>query len=178
MKATWTQDEVCALTGLEPHILRFWESEFSQLRPRFNSARQRVYREQDVEIVKKLKSWIYDEGLAIPAARRRLKEECEEDPVPVPEEAQQLGMDFLSMSPTPEADPLPMPKIPLPPPPAPAARSVLPPAPSPERPAPVMPVATAVPESPAPAEDVSSAVLLASWKKELKAVLSLLEDAS
>jgi DNA-binding transcriptional MerR regulator len=93
MKATWTQDEVCAQTGLEPHILRFWEGEFPQLRPRRNSAGQRVYRERDVDIVTRLKAWIYDEGLAIPAARRRLKEEYEA--VAPPPDPEQLGMPFL-----------------------------------------------------------------------------------
>jgi len=93
MKVTWTQEEVCAQTGLEPHILRFWEGEFPQLRPKRNSAGQRVYRERDIEIVTRLKGWIYDDGLAIPAARRRLKEEF--DVLQAPEDPEQLGMPFL-----------------------------------------------------------------------------------
>lgn len=103
MKVTWTQDEVCSLTGLEPHILRFWEGEFPQLRPRRNSAGQRVYRERDVDIVGRLKGWIYDEGLAIPAARRRLKEEF--DTAQPPSDPEQLGMPFLEPAPAPAPKP-------------------------------------------------------------------------
>lgn len=103
MKVTWTQEEVCSLTGLEPHILRFWEGEFPQLRPRRNSAGQRVYRERDVDIVGRLKGWIYDEGLAIPAARRRLKEEF--DTVQPPADPEQLGMPFLEPAPAPAPRP-------------------------------------------------------------------------
>lgn len=103
MKVTWTQEEVCSLTGLEPHILRFWEGEFPQLRPRRNSAGQRVYRERDVDIVGRLKGWIYDEGLAIPAARRRLKEEFDTTPAQV--DPEQLGMPFLEPAPAPAPRP-------------------------------------------------------------------------
>lgn len=103
MKVTWTQDEVCSLTGLEPHILRFWEGEFPQLRPRRNSAGQRVYRERDVDIVGRLKGWIYDEGLAIPAARRRLKEEF--DTAQPPSDPEQMGMPFLEPAPPPAPKP-------------------------------------------------------------------------
>jgi len=135
MKVTWTQEEVCSLTGLEPHILRFWEGEFPQLRPRRNSAGQRVYRERDLEIVTRLKGWIYDEGLALPAARRRLKEEFETLQAPL--DPEQLGMPFLESAP----EPAPAAAAPVPTPP-PAAPIV--PAPQPE-PAPA-PVAEPVPE--------------------------------
>jgi DNA-binding transcriptional MerR regulator len=127
MKATWTQDEVCSQAGLEPHILRFWEGEFPQLRPKRNSAGLRVYRERDIEIVTRLKNWIYDEGLAIPAARRRLKEEF--DSVPIPEDPQQLGMPFLEAPPSAPVSAPPhehedVPPVPLPEPPKGSSPSV------------------------------------------------------
>ncbi|MEN9355163.1 MAG: hypothetical protein RL318_2488 [Fibrobacterota bacterium] len=136
MKVTWTQEEVCSLTGLEPHILRFWEGEFPQLRPRRNSAGQRVYRERDVDIVTRLKGWIYDEGLAIPAARRRLKEDFEA--LPAPTDPEQLGMPFLESAPA--SAPVAVPAAPEVPTPLPPATTPA----EPEAPAPV-----AVPEPPA-----------------------------
>ena len=145
MKATWTQDEVCSQAGLEPHILRFWEGEFPQLRPKRNSAGQRVYRERDIEIVTRLKNWIYDEGLAIPAARRRLKEEFEAIPA-VAEDPQQLGMPFLEA-----------PLIPASVPPV----NILP-APLPE------------PPKSSVAPPVAAEIL--SLRRDLEAVLRLLED--
>lgn len=150
MKVTWTQEEVCSLTGLEPHILRFWEGEFPQLRPRRNSAGQRVYRERDLEIVTRLKGWIYDEGLALPAARRRLKEEFETLQAPL--DPEQLGMPFLES--TPEPLPAPTPVAPVP-----AASPAAPPAPTPQ-PAPVA--------EPAP----KPAVALAAAAVETKASVS------
>lgn len=155
MKVTWTQEEVCSLTGLEPHILRFWEGEFPQLRPRRNSAGQRVYRERDLEIVTRLKGWIYDEGLALPAARRRLKEEFETLQAPL--DPEQLGMPFLESAP--EASPAPAAPVPAASSAAPIAPAAKPePAPQPvPEPAPEPPaaVATAItdvePEAAAPA---------------------------
>lgn len=69
--------EVSDLTGLKAHVLRYWESEFSQLKPQKKSG-QRVYRAKDVDIIKKLKQLLYEEQYSIAGARKRLDEEIKE----------------------------------------------------------------------------------------------------
>ncbi len=63
--------EVSRLTGVEPHVLRYWESEFRQIRPR-RVAKQRLYRHEDVELIKRIKTMLYDEGFTIAGAKKRL----------------------------------------------------------------------------------------------------------
>ena len=176
MNVTWTQEEVCTQTGLEPHILRFWEGEFPQLRPKRNSAGQRVYRERDIEIVSRLKGWIYDDGLAIPAARRRLKEEFEV--LQAPEDPEQLGMPFLeAIAPASPVAVVP-PEAPRPVPAAP--KSGAPPAPVEPPPSlsldlPLAPAPEPAPEPVAPAPLLSQSSPSLSVREGLLDVLRLLE---
>ncbi len=76
--------EVSKLTGVEPHVLRYWEGEFRQIRPR-RVARQRLYRHEDVELIKRIKSMLYDQGLTIAGAKRRLGARRPRAPVGSPE---------------------------------------------------------------------------------------------
>jgi len=72
--------EVCMMTGLEPHVLRYWESEFPQLRPKKNRAGNRAYRGRDIELVNYIKHLLYEEQYTIPGARKKcahMKEERE-----------------------------------------------------------------------------------------------------
>jgi DNA-binding transcriptional MerR regulator len=184
MKVTWTQEEVCSLTGLEPHILRFWEGEFPQLRPRRNSAGQRVYRERDVDIVTRLKGWIYDEGLAIPAARRRLKEDFE-SLTQAPPDPEQLGMPFLEVptepsAPAPAVEPVaavaPVPVAVAAPPAVPAAPEPVPPPPAPAKiPEPSLFFEPAAVPSPVPSAPTAPSPGSAALRRQLLEVLSLLE---
>ena len=64
--------EVCDLAGVEPFVLRFWESEFPTLAPTKSKAGHRVYRRKDVEMVLKIKSLLYDRGFTIAGARKQL----------------------------------------------------------------------------------------------------------
>jgi len=73
-KTYYSISEVCSLTGLEPHVLRYWETEFSQLRPKKNRAGNRAYREKDIEVVKYIKQLLYEEQFTIPGAKKRLIE--------------------------------------------------------------------------------------------------------
>ena len=66
--------EVCKIIGLEPHVLRYWESEFTQLRPKKNRAGNRAYREKDIELVKYIKHLLYEERFTIPGAKKQLSE--------------------------------------------------------------------------------------------------------
>ena len=61
-----------ALTRLEPHVLRYWETEFPMLHPVKTPAGQRHYRRADVETVLAIKQLLYDEGFTIAGARKRL----------------------------------------------------------------------------------------------------------
>lgn len=73
-KTYYSISEVCSLTGLEPHVLRYWETEFSQLRPKKNRAGNRAYRDKDIEVVKYIKQLLYEEQFTIPGAKKRLAE--------------------------------------------------------------------------------------------------------
>ena len=67
--------EVADQTGVEPHVLRFWEKEFSMLRPKRGRSGNRSYREQDVHIVLAIKDLLYNHKYTIKGALERLKED-------------------------------------------------------------------------------------------------------
>lgn len=60
--------------GLEPYVLRFWESEFPQLAPLRTKKGQRLYSEQDLELIRTIQTLLYEEGLTIEGAKRRLED--------------------------------------------------------------------------------------------------------
>lgn len=64
--------EVCEITGLKPHILRYWENEFKQLKPAKTKSNQRLYRKKDVETIIIIKRLLYDQQFTIPGARAKL----------------------------------------------------------------------------------------------------------
>ncbi len=66
--------EVSRITGVEPHVLRYWENEFKSIRPR-RIAKQRLYRRQDIQIIKFIKSLLHEEGFTIAGAKKRLKQD-------------------------------------------------------------------------------------------------------
>jgi DNA-binding transcriptional MerR regulator len=68
--------EVAELCDLPAYVLRFWETEFSQLRPTKGSTGQRMYRRSDVENVLRIKRLLYEEGFTIAGARTHLKSEA------------------------------------------------------------------------------------------------------
>jgi DNA-binding transcriptional MerR regulator len=74
VKVYYSISEVCARTCLEPHVLRYWESEFPQLRPKKNRAGNRAYRDKDIQIVDYIKYLLYEEKYTIPGAKKKLAE--------------------------------------------------------------------------------------------------------
>ncbi len=64
--------EVCEIVGVEAHVLRFWETEFSALSPPKSKSGQRTYRPRDIELLLKIRKLLYDEGFTIAGARRQL----------------------------------------------------------------------------------------------------------
>jgi DNA-binding transcriptional MerR regulator len=76
--------EVSRLCGLPSYVLRFWETEFPQLKPPKSNTGQRTYRRADVENVVRIKKLLYDEGFTIPGARAQLKAEGKKKQAPLP----------------------------------------------------------------------------------------------
>src|ERR1700693_2790468 len=80
--------EVSRLCTLPAYVLRFWETEFPQLKPIKSSTGQRMYRRKDVESVLRIKRLLYEEGFTIPGARQHLRSEVKSDkkqnPLPFP----------------------------------------------------------------------------------------------
>jgi DNA-binding transcriptional MerR regulator len=64
--------EVCALTGLKPHVLRYWESQFRFLSPAKNRSGNRVYQRREVELIMLVKQLLYTEKYTIDGARQRI----------------------------------------------------------------------------------------------------------
>lgn len=72
--------EVSRLTGLEPHVLRNWEKNFSELRPKKNRAGNRAYREQEVELIFRIKELLLVNKFTVEGVQEILKAEKEEGP--------------------------------------------------------------------------------------------------
>jgi DNA-binding transcriptional MerR regulator len=71
--------EVSRLTGVKAFVLRYWESEFPMLEPVKNPAGHRLYRQEDLDMVFKIKRLLYDEGFTAEGARRHLSEQARLD---------------------------------------------------------------------------------------------------
>ena len=77
--------EVSTLCKLPAYVLRFWETEFPQLKPVKSSTGQRMYRRKEVETVLRIKQLLYDEGFTIAGARQQLRVESRtQAPLPFP----------------------------------------------------------------------------------------------
>jgi DNA-binding transcriptional MerR regulator len=64
--------EVSEIIGVEPYVLRYWESEFSLLKPSKSPSKQRLYRKGDIELLLKIKRLLYDEMFTIAGAKKQL----------------------------------------------------------------------------------------------------------
>lgn len=71
--------EVADIVGVKPHVLRYWESEFRQLRPMKTRGSHRIYKRRDVEVAMLIRRLLHDEGFTIAGAKKRLKELRETD---------------------------------------------------------------------------------------------------
>ena len=72
-KGLYTIGHVARLAALKPFVLRYWETEFPMLQPRKGSGGRRLYRQEDVDQVFRIKRLLYDEGFTIAGARRFLR---------------------------------------------------------------------------------------------------------
>ena len=80
-KRYFTIGEVSGLCAVKPHVLRYWEAEFPQLKPVKRRGNRRYYKRGDVELVRAIRGLLYEEGYTIGGARQRLT--CEDGPSPV-----------------------------------------------------------------------------------------------
>lgn len=66
--------EVAKMIGVEPYVLRYWETEFPEIAPVKSKARQRLYKRQDVELIYNIRDLLYRQNFTIKGARRKIKE--------------------------------------------------------------------------------------------------------
>src|SRR5918993_3883913 len=93
--------EVCEITDVQAHVLRYWESEFPMLAPQKNRAGQRTYRKRDVEMALRIKELLYEDQYTIAGAKKKLASELR-------------GASKLKVVPTPEmSSPSPQPQQPI-----------------------------------------------------------------
>jgi DNA-binding transcriptional MerR regulator len=79
-KRYFTIGEVSDLCAVKPHVLRYWEQEFPQLKPVKRRGNRRYYQRQDVLVIRQIRSLLYDDGFTIGGARQRLTgEEAKSD---------------------------------------------------------------------------------------------------
>ncbi len=71
-KAYYSIGEVCDLTGLKAHVLRYWETQFELLHPTKNRAGNRVFRPKEIELILLVKHLLYEQKFTIDGARQRL----------------------------------------------------------------------------------------------------------
>ena len=106
--------EVCDITGIQAHVLRYWESEFPMLAPQKNRAGQRTYRKRDVEMVLRIKELLYEDQYTIAGAKKRLTNDirgASKLKVVTPE----MGAQTLNTPPAPQLVPMPPPEAEEPP---------------------------------------------------------------
>ncbi len=71
--------EVSRLTALEPYVLRYWETEFPQIKPDKGKSGQRLYKKKDLEHILQIKQLLYKEGYTIAGARKKLNGKGDQD---------------------------------------------------------------------------------------------------
>lgn len=74
--------EVSRIIGVEPYVLRYWESEFPQIRPGRADSNQRTYQKKDLEIIFEIKRLLYKEKMTIEGTRRKLKQRIARNALP------------------------------------------------------------------------------------------------
>ncbi|HDH86486.1 MAG: MerR family transcriptional regulator [Deltaproteobacteria bacterium] len=74
--------ETSRIIGVKPYVLRYWEKEFQNIRPKRADSRQRTYQREDIETIREIKKLLYEEKLTIEGAKKRLKSGKKVSPVP------------------------------------------------------------------------------------------------
>jgi DNA-binding transcriptional MerR regulator len=115
--------EVAHIVGVEPHVLRYWETEFRSIRPQKSHKGQRVYSRRDVEKLLRVKDLLKNQGFTIAGARKKLRdpdaratvevrEEPRADPAKMREALSAIREDIVAMLDELESPPPPRPRLP------------------------------------------------------------------
>jgi DNA-binding transcriptional MerR regulator len=91
--------EVSELLGVEPYVLRYWETEFSVLSPKKSGTGHRLYRRKDVELLLRIKHLLYEKRFTIEGARQSLHAEAK---APKPKTVKRIQQELFSVDPVPE----------------------------------------------------------------------------
>jgi DNA-binding transcriptional MerR regulator len=83
-KRYFTIGEVSELCAVKPHVLRYWEQEFTQLRPVKRRGNRRYYQHHEVLLIRRIRELLYEEGFTISGARQRLEHDADSTPEPIP----------------------------------------------------------------------------------------------
>jgi DNA-binding transcriptional MerR regulator len=83
-KRYFTIGEVSELCGVKPHVLRYWEQEFTQLKPVKRRGNRRYYQHHEVLLIRRIRELLYEEGFTISGARNRLDSSSPHDDKPEP----------------------------------------------------------------------------------------------
>jgi len=87
--------EVSELCGVKPHVLRYWEQEFSQLKPVKRRGNRRYYQRHDVVLIREIRELLYEQGFTIGGARQRLEAEVKVKPVAVQNNKKHIIQEML-----------------------------------------------------------------------------------
>jgi DNA-binding transcriptional MerR regulator len=69
--------EVSRITGVKPHVLRYWESEFKEIKPYKSRSLQRLYRKRDIELILRIKRLLYEDMFTISGAKRKIRDSAD-----------------------------------------------------------------------------------------------------
>ncbi|WP_175863792.1 MerR family transcriptional regulator [Burkholderia cepacia] len=92
-KRYFTIGEVSELCGVKPHVLRYWEQEFTQLRPVKRRGNRRYYQHHEVLLIRRIRELLYEQGFTINGARNRLDSPGGERAAPAPVESEAQAAD-------------------------------------------------------------------------------------
>ncbi|MFT4100641.1 MAG: MerR family transcriptional regulator [Burkholderiaceae bacterium] len=103
-KRYFTIGEVSELCGVKPHVLRYWEQEFTQLRPMKRRGNRRYYQHHEVLLVRRIRELLYEQGFTISGARNRLGEVMQngkvknaDSPAPADEKVEMSAADLRAI---------------------------------------------------------------------------------
>ncbi|MFO1329807.1 MAG: MerR family transcriptional regulator [Rubrivivax sp.] len=122
-KRYFTIGEVSELCGVKPYVLRYWEQEFTQLKPMKRRGNRRYYQHHEVLLVRRIRELLYDQGFTISGARNRLADGVAAAPTPAAAAAAPAAA-VAAKAPGPAVASVSLAADPAPPPPAPATDAV------------------------------------------------------
>ena len=108
-KRYFTIGEVSDLCGVKPHVLRYWEQEFTQLRPMKRRGNRRYYQHHEVLMIRRIRDLLYDQGFTISGARNKLQELVQVDRDKRRSDEDEVGLNANGVSTNGVSEPFDMP---------------------------------------------------------------------